>query len=174
MEEGGGKLLRKEGIPAERISFLREIEMRYKGQSSELAVICEGGALNTESLARLCAQFHEEYERAYGRGYPAEIVELVNYRVTAVGAIPSPPVRKISHSGLTAGQAKKGERPVYFHESDGFTKTSVYDRYKLEAGHHITGPAVVEEMDSNTLIHPHFQADVDGFGNLLISPVPST
>ncbi len=174
MEEGGGKLLRKEGIPAERISFLREIEMRYKGQSSELAVICESGALNTESLARLCAQFHEEYERAYGRGYPAEIVELVNYRVTAVGAIPSPPVRKISHSGLTAGQAKKGERPVYFHESDGFTKTSVYDRYKLEAGHHITGPAVVEEMDSNTLIHPHFQADVDGFGNLLISPVPST
>jgi N-methylhydantoinase A len=174
MEEAGGKLLRKEGIPAERISFLREIEMRYKGQSSELAVICRGGTLNAESLARLCAQFHEEYERAYGRGYPAEIVELVNYRVTAVGAIPSPPVRKISHSGLTAGQAKKGERPVYFHESNGFTKTSVYDRYKLEAGHHITGPAVVEEMDSNTLIHPHFQADVDGFGNLLISPVPST
>lgn len=174
MEEAGRKLLRKEGIPAERISFLREIEMRYKGQSSELAVICRGGTLNAESLARLCAQFHEEYERAYGRGYPAEIVELVNYRVTAVGAIPSPPVRKISHSGLTAGQAKKGERPVYFHESNGFTKTSVYDRYKLEAGHHITGPAVVEEMDSNTLIHPHFQADVDGFGNLLISPVPST
>ena len=174
MEEEGGKLLRKEGIPAERISFLREIEMRYKGQSSELAVICGGGTLNTESLVRLCAQFHKEYERAYGRGYPGEIVELVNYRVTAVGAIPSPPVRKISHSGLTVGQAKKGERPVYFHESDGFTKTSVYDRYKLEDGHHITGPAVVEEMDSNTLIHPHFQADVDGFGNLLISPVPST
>jgi N-methylhydantoinase A len=171
MEEAGGKLLRKEGIPAERISFLREIEMRYKGQSSELAVICRGGTLNAESLARLCAQFHKEYERAYGRGYPAEIVELVNYRVTAVGAIPSPPVRKISHSGVTAGQAQKGERPVYFHESNGFTKTSVYDRYKLEAGHHITGPAVVEEMDSNTLIHPHFQADVDGFGNLLISPI---
>lgn len=171
MEEAGGKLLRKEGIPAERISFLREIEMRYKGQSSELAVVCQGGTLNAESLARLCAQFHKEYERAYGRGYPAEIVELVNYRVTAVGAIPSPPVRKISHSGLTAGQAKKGERPVYFHESNGFTKTSVYDRYKFEAGHHITGPAVVEEMDSNTLIHPHFQADVDGFGNLLISSI---
>jgi N-methylhydantoinase A len=171
MEEAGGKLLRKEGIPAERISFLREIEMRYKGQSSELAVVCRGGTLNAESLARLCAQFHKEYERAYGRGYPAEIVELVNYRVTAVGAIPSPPVRKISHSGVTAGQAQKGERPVYFHESNGFTKTSVYDRYKLEAGHHITGPAVVEEMDSNTLIHPHFQADVDGFGNLLISPI---
>ena len=71
----------------ERISFLPEIEMRYKGQSSELAVSCE---------------------------------------------------------------------------------TSVYDRYKLEPGHHINGPAVVEETDSNPLINPDFQADVDTFGNLLI------
>ena len=171
MEKQGGALLKREGIPPERISFLREIEMRYKGQSSELAVTCEPGTLNVEILAQLCSKFHAEYERAYGRGYPAEIVELVNYRMTAVGAIPNPPVRTISHRGLTVNQAKKGARPVFFSESGGFTETSVYDRYKLEPGHHIQGPAIVEEMDSNTLIHPSFQADVDTFGNLLITPV---
>ncbi len=171
MEKQGGALLKREGIPPERISFLREIEMRYKGQSSELAVTCEPGTLNAEILAQLCSKFHAEYERAYGRGYPAEVVELVNYRMTAVGAIPNPPVRTISHRGLTGNQAKKGARPVFFSESGGFTETSVYDRYKLEPGHHIQGPAIVEEMDSNTLIHPSFQADVDTFGNLLITPV---
>jgi N-methylhydantoinase A len=169
MEKEGGRLLKKEGIPEERISFLREIEMRYKGQSSELAVVCGPGRLTGEDLARFCTKFHAEYERAYGRGYPAEIVELVNYRVTAVGAIPHPPARKISDRGLTVDQARKGTRPVFFSEAGGFTETSIYDRYKLEPGHYILGPAVVEEMDSNTLIHPDFQADVDMFGNLLIT-----
>jgi len=162
--------LQKEGIPAERISFVREVEMRYKGQSSELAVVCAAGTLNPDSLAKLCSKFHEEYERAYGRGYPAEVVELVNYRVTAVGAIPCLPVRKIAKAGRSVDEVKKETRPVFFTETGGFTETSVYDRYKLEPGHHFTGPAVVEEMDSNTLIHPDFAADVDTFGNLIICP----
>jgi N-methylhydantoinase A len=170
MESEGSKLLQKEGISAERISFVREVEMRYKGQSSELAVVCPAGTLNPDSLAKLRSKFHEEYERAYGRGYPAEVVELVNYRVTAVGAIPCLPVRKIAQTGRSVDEAKKGTRPVFFSESGGFTETSVYDRYKLEPGHHFAGPAVVEEMDSNTLIHPDFAADVDTFGNLIICP----
>jgi N-methylhydantoinase A len=169
METEGGGLLKKEGVPLERVSFVREIEMRYKGQSSELAVTCGEGKLNPEALVQLCSKFHAEYERAYGRGHPAEIVELVNYRLTAVGAIPNLPARKIAFRGLAGEEAKKGWRPVFFSESGGFTRTGVYDRYKLEPGHHIDGPAVVEEMDSNTLIHPGFQADVDTFGNLIIT-----
>jgi N-methylhydantoinase A len=168
MEKKGSELLKKEGIPAERMSFPREIEMRYKGQSYELAVACAPGPMSAETLAQVCSRFHAEYERAYGRGYPAELVELVNYRVTAVGAIPSPPVRRISSQGRAVDQAMKGARQIFFSESGGFVETSVYDRYGLESGQHIVGPAVVEEMDSNTLIHPGFEADVDSFGNLLI------
>ncbi|HXN22805.1 MAG TPA: hydantoinase/oxoprolinase family protein [Candidatus Dormibacteraeota bacterium] len=168
MQEEGSELLRREGIPVSRMSFLREIEMRYKGQSYELPVTCGTGPLSAEALAQVCSQFHGEYERAYGRGYPTEPVELVNYRVTAVGAIPHPPVRKISSRDCGVDQAQKGARQVFFSESGGFLSTGVYDRYKLGPGHHIVGPSVVEEMDSSTLIHPGFEANVDSFGNLLI------
>jgi N-methylhydantoinase A len=126
--------------------------------------------VNRESLAQLCSKFHADYERAYGRGYPADGVELVKYRVTAIGAIPSPPVRKAPHKDAPCRNRRKRVRAVFFHESGGFTENGVYDRYKLEPGPHIIRPAVVEEMDLNTLIHPGFRADVDTFGNLLIAP----
>ncbi len=46
----------------------------------------------------------------------------------------------------------------------------IYDRARLRAGDRIEGPAIVIEMDATTLIHPGFDAEVDRFGNLLITP----
>jgi N-methylhydantoinase A len=169
MEKEGGKLLAREGIPPGQMSYLREIEMRYVGQSYELAIICPDGPVDQRSITELANRFHSEHERAYGRGYPGEPVELVNYRLTAIGAIPSPPHRTIPAADSNSDTARKASRPVFFSEAGGFTETNIYDRYKLGAGHRLAGPAVVEEMDSSTLIHPGFKADVDTFGNLLIS-----
>jgi N-methylhydantoinase A len=169
MERQGAKLLKGEGIPDSRVTFRREIEMRYKGQSYELAVICDEGHLSLDLLERTLARFHSEYERAYGRGYPDETVEMVNFRVTAIGAIPNLPLRKIQLSDNSLEQALKERRQVYFAEANGFVETCVYDRYKLGCGEKISGPAVVEEMDSNTLLHPGYQIDVDEVGNLLVS-----
>jgi N-methylhydantoinase A len=168
MERDGFALLQHEGFPQERIQFVREIEMRYKGQSYEIAVPCPGEMFSPQTLAQTCRHFHEEYERAYGRSYPQEPVELVTFRVTALGIIPKPPARKVSRKGVTVRAAVKGHRSIFFSEAGGFVDTDVYDRYKLEPGHHIVGPATVEEMDSSTLIHPGFQADVDEWGNLRI------
>lgn len=69
--------------------------------------------------------------------------------------------------------AQKRVRQIYFSEAAGFAEADVYDRYVLEAGHRINGPPVVEEMDSNILIHPGFDAEVDEFGNLLIGAATS-
>ena len=174
MEKEGAKLLAREGITPGRVSRLREVEMRYVGQSYELAIPCPDGAVSGEVLAQLASRFHAEHERAYGRGYPGEPVELVNYRLTAVGAIPNPPQRIISSDPKKLGDPQKGSRQVFFSEAGGFTETNIYDRYRLTAGLRIDGPAVVEEMDASTLIHPGFRADVDNFGNLLISPVSTS
>ena len=50
---------------------------------------------------------------------------------------------------------------------------SVYDRYRLPPGGVIGGPAVIEEFDATTVIHPGYQAIVDVFGNLLIKEAKS-
>jgi N-methylhydantoinase A len=170
MEKEGKALLTHEGIDAKNMSFLREIETRYVGQSYELGIVCPNGPLELEDLHQICDRFHPEHERAYGRGYPEELVEFVNFRLTAIGAIARPPLRRISSNGHNLGQASKGSRPVFFAEVGKYTDAEIYDRYRLVPGQRLLGPAVVEEMDSHTVLHPDFQADVDPFGNLLISP----
>ena len=47
----------------------------------------------------------------------------------------------------------------------------MYDRYRLHCGNRIPGPAIVEEADSTVVIHPGYDARVDGYGNLLIEEV---
>jgi N-methylhydantoinase A len=170
MEKEGRGLLAHEGIDVKDMSFLREIEMRYVGQSYEIGIVCPDGVLTLDVLRQISDRFHPEHERTYGRGYPEELVEFVNFRLTAVGKIARPPLRKLSSNGHKPGDARKGSRPVFFSEIGQFTDAPIYDRYRLAAAQQLLGPAVVEEMDSHTVIHPGFQADVDEFGNLLISP----
>ena len=65
--------------------------------------------------------------------------------------------------------ALDARRPVFFETAGGFVECPVYDRRRLGAGHVIAGPAVVEQFDSTTLIHPGQRAEVDDLGFLLIS-----
>ena len=72
-------------------------------------------------------------------------------------------------AGGEEGTGEKGRRQVYFAESAGFVDCRIYDRYRLRAGAVIAGPAIVEEFDSTTVIHPGYVAMVDRFGNLLLT-----
>ena len=65
--------------------------------------------------------------------------------------------------------ALRAVRQVYFAEAGGFVDCPSYDRYRLPADGVIEGLAIVEEMDSTTVIHPDFRAEVDRYGNLLIA-----
>jgi N-methylhydantoinase A/oxoprolinase/acetone carboxylase beta subunit len=76
-----------------------------------------------------------------------------------------------SESSLAAAQ--KASRPVFFSEHNGINICSVYDRNRLPPGGVIGGPAVIEEFDATTVIHPGYQAIVDVFGNLLIKEAKS-
>jgi N-methylhydantoinase A len=156
LERAGAEELRREGVASDRIEFVRQLDVRYVGQSYELTV---------EAGADLLARFHAEHERTYGCAAPEEPVELVAVRVTTVGRIEKPPAPVLDAEGPAR---PKGERPVYFAETDGFVDCPVYDRYALAAGTTLAGPAVVEELDSTTLVHPGFDVRVDGRGNLVI------
>jgi N-methylhydantoinase A len=60
----------------------------------------------------------------------------------------------------------KGERKVCFSPAEGFVPTSVYDRYQLRTDDKISGPAIVEELDSTMVIYPSYQGRVDEFGSI--------
>ena len=68
----------------------------------------------------------------------------------------------------------KGRRGAYFAEAGGFVDTPVYDRYALEAGVRIDGPAIVEERESTTIVPPGDSLEVDAHLNLIIHVTGAT
>ncbi|MBI5877895.1 MAG: hydantoinase/oxoprolinase family protein [Chloroflexi bacterium] len=172
MEAEGRAELAREGIRPADMAFAHMIDMRYVGQSFELTIPLaagDAGELNAERVAGLLALFHAEHERAYGHASPGEPVEFVNLRLTAIGRIGKPRLRAV---GAADGAAHaKGARSVYFAERGGFSDVPLYDRYALRAGHVVAGPAIIEEFDSTTAVHPGYAAKVDEYGNLLLQKV---
>ena len=170
MESAGSTVLTRDGLARDDIAFVRQIETRYAGQSFELAIECAPGQLARADLDAIHEAFHTEHRRTYGHGYPQEPTELVNFRVTAIGRIRKPRLREIATASTPASAARKSTRAVHFRHTGGFLETDIYDRARLGAGHGLTGPAVIEEMDATTVIEPGYQVAVDKFGNLLVTP----
>ncbi len=169
LEEQGRSALDREGVKPRQMLLRRQLEMRYVGQSFELVIPLPDGGPRTLGIGELVSRFHEDHQATYGTSTPDGPVEIVNLRVTAVGRIEKPKLREIGSAGGDVAAARKAVRPVYFSENGEMIDCPIYDRYALGAEMLVEGPAVVEEVDSTTLIHPGYEALVDRFGNLLLS-----
>ncbi len=168
LEAEGRTRFAREGVSEQDMLFLRQVDMRYVGQSYELTVAVPPGALSPVKIAQVVARFHAEHDRAYGFSAPDEPAEWVNLRLMATGKIAKPRLRELEGRAGKVAQARKEIRPVYFAENGGYVDCPIYDRYLLGAGGVVPGPAIVEEMDSTTVIHPHYRAVVDLYGNLVL------
>ena len=156
LEDHGRAELVREGVAADAIEFVRQIDLRYVGQSYELTV-----PAGDELLPR----FHAEHDRTYGFSAPAEPVEVVSLRLTSVGRIAKPSAGRLEAGGPVE---PKERRPVFFAEAGGYVDCPIYDRYALPAGAAFPGPAVVEEFDSTIVVHPGFAVRVDELGNVIV------
>jgi len=113
-------------------------------------------------------RFHAAHKAAYGFSSEGEPTEIVSLRLAAIGAIQRPELREIARGGDNPGAALKARRRAYFHEAGGALDCPIYDRARLAAGNLIAGPAVIEQMDTTTLLPPGATATVDRIGNLLL------
>jgi N-methylhydantoinase A len=91
-------------------------------------------------------------------------VEVVNYRVSAVGTSPKPDLVMQRNANK---DALKGRRNVFF--DSGHLQSPIYERHFLKPGYQIDGPAVIEQVDSTTILCPNQSARVDEHGNLIIA-----
>jgi len=148
------------------VTVARAADARYVGQGYELTVPVPAGALDAAALARVRAAFDEVYAARYGYANPTEPVEIVTWKLSAVGGSPRIALAKAPRRAGAA--APKGRRRAWFPEAGGFTETPVYDRYALGAGARLEGPAIVEERESTTVLPPGTAATVDEWANLLV------
>jgi len=155
--------LSAEGFAPSGHRFACSADLRYYGQAFEVRV-----PVREDELDATVATFHDAHERLYGycfRDRPEQQVEWVNLRVTGIGPISRPALRRAP----TAGAAQStGERAVCFDPAAGYVRAPLYQRAALPAGARIVGPAVVEEYGATVPLHPGFEATVDEYGNLVV------
>jgi N-methylhydantoinase A len=169
MEAEAVTWLAREHVPAERRSLERWLDMRYLGQNYELQVEVPRAGPTTHGDAPLRERFRAMHETAYGYAAPDEPIQIVNARLVARGRPDLPVLPRQPRASHDAATAITGHRPIFFDEAASFIDCPVYDRRRLAAGHVIAGPAVTEQFDSTTLLHPGQRAEVDELGCLVIS-----
>ncbi|HET7344180.1 MAG TPA: hydantoinase/oxoprolinase family protein [Methylomirabilota bacterium] len=167
----GEARLERDGVPPADRRMLRSVDLRYHGQSFELPITVPGGSLTAEDVARLRSEFDAAHERAYGYAAREDPVELVNVRLAATGVTPKPRRPPLPEGGRDATPALKGHRDVWFAETRGWVKTAVFDRAKLRRDNVVAGPAIIEEHDASTLVHPGWAASADEHANLVLREV---
>ncbi len=166
----GRELLAREAISVDNMEFTRQMDIRYIGQSHAITITMDGVEISGQAVAAMVERFHEDHRRAYGHCAPGEPTELASVRLTATGRIRKPRLRKLPGAANRSAPEPRTRRQVYFAEAGGFVDCPVYLRYGLDSGARLVGPAIVEEMDSATVVFPGFEAAVDEYGNLMISP----
>ena len=147
--------------------------MRHVGQNFELPVQLEsvgnGTCVELPETAAMKDSFFHIHELEYGYCNTEDPVEILNYRLSARAR-----VKHVEQSPAVAGRAGQpapvGERPVWFAAEEP-VPSPIYDRAALAPGHRLTGPAVIEQLDSTTLLFPDDRLRVDDNLNLLIQVV---
>ena len=168
LEKEARQWLSLEGFDPSAQVLSRSVDMRYVGQNFELPVEVPPGRLKPEDLKTLVSRFYGEHEKNYGHFMPGEPTQLVSFRVTARGINPKLQLRKMGHLKQKGASSMIGHREVYF-DATASLPTPVYDRTRLCPGDRITGPAVIEQMDSTTLIFPEDEAEIDDLLNIIIT-----
>ena len=153
-----------EGVPENRIRMRRSAGMRFLGQSWELNV--ELGQ-HDKSIDRLIAAFGEVHERRFGHRSGTN-VEIVNFRVTAVGLVDKPGLHRLP-TASPRSDAYLRKRDVFFNGD--FVATPVVQRDRLVLNETIIGPAVIEESGSTTVLPPGWKAVVLAHGELMLERI---
>jgi N-methylhydantoinase A len=148
-----------------------ELDMRYLGQAHEVPVEVSAelvDRLDGAAVARIGSLFHEKHRHLFGHDSPDSEVELMTLSVSAVGPRARTPMPDLAAGGPDPSAAFKGTRKVYFEEAGGFMDCPTFERSRLAAGNVIAGPAVIEQMDTTTVLPPGESARVDRSGSLIV------
>jgi N-methylhydantoinase A len=160
--------LAAEGLGDAPARLEREMDLRYTGQGYELRVSLDGiGTLDAAGLAAARERFDTRHAQIHGHAAREKAVEVVSYRLRARVAVPKYQATELPAATDTEA-APKGRRTVWFNGRDG-AEVPVYERTTLPRGARLDGPALVEQMDATTVIPGGWRAEVDAFGNLILT-----
>lgn len=167
LADQAAQALDAEGVPREDQENSYQVDIRYHGQGLLLTVNVDLDELGSKGLDAIGAPFDEMHRQLFTFALELE-KEVVNLRAVVQGKPTNVSAAQLEQGGEDASAAVIHEHKMFVDDSEQDAK--IYDRAKLKTGNKISGPAVVMEMDSTTVILPGHTGEVDNYGNILIRP----
>lgn len=158
-----------DGIPAAKRRFRQVAECRYVGQGFELRAEMPNGRLTPESAAVINENFYNAHKQVYGHAFRDQSCEIITLRVVATVEVDTLKLPRLEKGG----RQNPAEAVLYSHRTvfdDGKAHdTPRYNRDKLLADDLVSGPALIVQHNSTTLVPPGYTATVAGFGDMLVA-----
>jgi N-methylhydantoinase A len=157
--------LSDEGVATEDQNLEYSIDIQYRQQNNPITLPLQPDNIGEATIKDLMAQFETGHEQCYG--FKVDVpVEIVKLRVIGTATIDQPTIPNAPSQDSGSSVALVGERRVYIEGEH--HNVPIYDRSSMSIGNEISGPAVVTQRDSTTLIYPNHLGRIDGRLNLLI------
>ena len=163
----GKEIIASEGIDIEEMVIIHQVDMQFQGQTHILNFPVQNPSVSRRAL-------QSSFEKAYWNRFNVELPEiravLVNLHTSVIGRRKPVPLRtlisKAKHK-KKLGDCIMHSRPVWF--DSGWHDTPIYNREFLPPKIKFRGPAVIEQLDTTTVVEPENHVEVDKAGNLIIS-----
>ena len=155
------------------IEITRSAEMRYAGQGHEILVPLPGHPFSTADLPDLQARFEAGYRVLFGRLVPGVDIEVTAWILRA--ATPAPgrtadaPAPSAGKAGEDIKPAASGSRVLFDPTQRDFHEVPVYSRATLRPGTTLSGPAIIAEDETTTVITAGFSAAIDSSGAIRLT-----
>jgi N-methylhydantoinase A len=157
------------GAPEAAVQEVRTGFMRYRGQGHEVAVTLPDGPYGPASQDAFKAAFEATYNALYGRIIPKLEIEVLTWTLALAEAKPLP--ARIADAPPAAAPPPAGTRRIIDPGTGGPVDAAIYARDTLPPGARITGPAVIVEAETSTLVPDGFTAGPNAAGHLLIERI---
>ena len=163
MDEGR-ETIEREGVEVEDLRYVHDADMQFVGQSHILTVPLPGPDVTRDELRKL---FEEVYWERFAVDLPEIKAVLVNLHSAVIGRRKSTDLSTLAPRSGNGHNGAGVSRKVWYRS--GWEETPIYRRDDLPPGTELNGPAIVEQLDTTTVIEPECEVSVDIAGNLIIT-----
>lgn len=143
-------------------------DVRYQGQNHEITIDIPRESFSADVIDRIRGTFHDAHEELFGYRLMDNAISFVTLRLDASVPIPRPLIDRQEESDRESLPEAAAYRKVHFDEAH-VAECPVYQRDDLHCGIQLAGPAIIEQMDSTTIIPPGFVARIDSWQNIIIN-----
>lgn len=170
LENEAYEMLAEDDVKEENIEIKRYCDCRYEGQGYELRVECPAGDIDDAWLNTVEERFHEAHKREYASSFLEKKILAINIRAVGIGKVKTE--QAILYKDVQNNASLEVEHhDVYFWQDEKLEKftTAFYKRNQIKFETEITGPAIILQNDTTTVIPPDVVAKFDAFGNIILN-----